>query len=350
MISLVIIIIILIILYNNNISGSTKRSKTGDLSWLVRSPVDGGPRDGTVIPSFLGHVASRMWAGETRSLLKCQSRVSVIKTLQEWYSQMSPSQIELVESTGLSHLQFSMLPHLDWPLICAFVERWQPDTNSFHMPFGEMTIMMHDVWHILRIPVDGGLISAVPSTAEMQSEVMDLFEFDADQLKRTFASGRVLNQTVINRCQVAGDRDDTDRAIGWVWLLIGSTLFVEKSGGNRILASCLHELRDGLAGVDGYSWGSATLAYLYRQLGIASRGDCAGIAGCLTLLQCWIYEYFPCFRPQREQFTYLGSDDQARSTLWDVRAEAATDSRTVFFRKRIDSMSAAEVTDFVYIY
>ncbi|CAN0876836.1 Protein MAIN-LIKE 2 [Linum grandiflorum] len=42
-----------------------------------------------------------------------------------------------------------MTTSLDTPLLQAFIERWQPDTNTFHMPFGEMTVMLHDVWYIL---------------------------------------------------------------------------------------------------------------------------------------------------------------------------------------------------------
>ncbi|CAI0432608.1 unnamed protein product [Linum tenue] len=48
-----------------------------------------------------------------------------------------------------------MMQHLDTALIKAFVERWQPDTNTFHMPFGEMSILLHTVHHIICISVEG---------------------------------------------------------------------------------------------------------------------------------------------------------------------------------------------------
>ncbi|XP_065865541.1 uncharacterized protein [Euphorbia lathyris] len=42
-------------------TGTSKRPKASeDESWLITGPVHGGPVDGSVIPSFLGHVASRM--------------------------------------------------------------------------------------------------------------------------------------------------------------------------------------------------------------------------------------------------------------------------------------------------
>ncbi|QHO05572.1 uncharacterized protein DS421_14g447390 [Arachis hypogaea] len=44
---------------------------------------------------------------------------------------------------------------LDEPLISAFVERWRPDTNTFHMPFRECTITLQDVVNQFGLPIDG---------------------------------------------------------------------------------------------------------------------------------------------------------------------------------------------------
>ena len=37
-------------------------------------------------------------------------------------------------------------------------ERWQEETNSFHLPVGEMTITLDDVASLLDIPAAGRLI------------------------------------------------------------------------------------------------------------------------------------------------------------------------------------------------
>ena len=51
--------------------------------------------------------------------------------------------------------------------------------------------------------------------------------------------------------------------------LLGCTLFTDKSG-TRVAVGYLREVHD-LAVVPGIAWGASALAYLYRQLGLASR-------------------------------------------------------------------------------
>ena len=62
--------------------------------------------------------------------------------------------------------------------------------------------------------------------------------------------------------------------------IVGSTLLVDKTRtGMRP-----HPILTVNADQDEIAWGAVTLAYLYRQLGMASRAGCKTIAGCLTLL------------------------------------------------------------------
>lgn len=51
----------------------------------------------------------------------------------------------IILKSPLFRLKDLMFEHIDYLLISTFVERQQPDTNTFHMIFGEMTITFHDV-------------------------------------------------------------------------------------------------------------------------------------------------------------------------------------------------------------
>ncbi|XP_065848775.1 protein MAIN-LIKE 1-like [Euphorbia lathyris] len=294
-----------------------------DDAWLVTERVPDGPVDGSVIPSFNGHVAAGIWKGQMRSLLKCHTRSADCKTLTRWYRESTREVQQMIDASGLSHLPSTMFAHIDMPLICAFVERWQPDTNSFHLPVGEMTIMLHDVWHILRIPVEGHMVTSNEGPHMLQTICMELLGCTRKELlSQHYRGGGVFASSVIEMCST--ERIVESEAIGWMWLMLGSTLFVDKSG-DQIQPACLLEVQDGLDDLTGYSRGSAVLAYLYRRLGIASRGDCGQITGCLTLLQAWIFEYFPTFRPRQERVPV--GPHVLRACMW---SSSSIDSPRIF--------------------
>ena len=63
--------------------------------------------------------------------------------------------------------------------------------------------------------------------------------------------------------------------------IVGSTLLVDKTR----IGMRPHPILIVIADQDEIVWGALTLAYLYRQLDMASRAGCKTIVGCLTLLQ-----------------------------------------------------------------
>ena len=63
---------------------------------------------------------------------------------------------------------------IDWPLITCLVERWRPETHTFHVPVGEMTITLQDVAIILGLRIDGPAITrtCVFDVAELCAELL----------------------------------------------------------------------------------------------------------------------------------------------------------------------------------
>ncbi|QHN94282.1 uncharacterized protein DS421_17g599880 [Arachis hypogaea] len=64
--------------------------------------------------------------------------------------------ISYLETAGLYHLA-RLNSHWFWvdePLVSAFIERWHPETHTFHMPFGKCTITLQHVAYQLGLPID----------------------------------------------------------------------------------------------------------------------------------------------------------------------------------------------------
>ncbi|CAL1405278.1 unnamed protein product [Linum trigynum] len=139
------------------------RKKPRDETWLLTEEAPGGPRDISLIPSFGGHIAHRLWTSSLDSrkmtVFQFYARQGGVDRLRT-YEFGTPGAQALVTTSGLDHLSRCMMHNVDYPLLEAFIERWQPDTNTFHMPFGEMTITLHDVAFLLKIQVDGELLAA----------------------------------------------------------------------------------------------------------------------------------------------------------------------------------------------
>ena len=86
-------------------------------------------------------------------------------------------------------------------------------------------------------------------------------------------------------------------ARAFILQLIRGFLFADKSN-NRVHLVFLPLLEDfGVTGT--YSWGSACLAWLYREICQASCIDAHDVSGPLILLQLWICDRFSFIAPMR---------------------------------------------------
>ncbi|XP_052189823.1 protein MAIN-LIKE 1-like [Diospyros lotus] len=112
----------------------------------------GGPEDPSILKSFKNHVAVSIWAGEERGVLKCNSHG---QRIPDWPLANQQRIYDIVVRSQLVPLIESTYRFVNPTVVSAFSERWQPETNTFHLPFGEMTLTLDDVATILKISVSG---------------------------------------------------------------------------------------------------------------------------------------------------------------------------------------------------
>lgn len=228
-------------------------------------------------------------------------------------------------------------------LISAFVERWYPETNTFHLPFGEMTITLDDIASLLHIPVEGTPIQSM--TFDIEEAVTFVYKYtgisreEARMEMNDRVGYKISLSKLVEQFQNVSD-DWTDRAIRraarcYLLFLIGSTLFADKSK-THVHISLLNPLKN-LGNISNYSWGSATLAFLYRQLGLATRSGVKQIAGFLCLLEAWIFEHFPCFHPS----TNLYYENFPRAARWNPSTDSS--SSVLELRIFLDNIQIGQV-------
>ncbi|KAL2938731.1 Protein MAINTENANCE OF MERISTEMS [Bienertia sinuspersici] len=192
-----------------------------------------------------------------------------------------------------------------------------------------MMIMLHDVSYILRVPIEGRLADDQSSIDALKGHVAKFFGMPIGDLTggldggySHWARGGVSITSIDYFCRRRQPtRCDETQLTGWLFLLLGCILFVDKSGKKirprdiveALEPDSIHEFSSG----------------------------CLGIAGCLTLLQCWNYEYLPCFRPHRER--HVISPGYPRSMLWNVRCEDKSTARLQSIRRWLDMLQVLEV-------
>lgn len=76
-------------------------------------------------------------------------------TTMRLYWQLQTDELEVLAVVGLHFI--SRWPRIQshTTMFITLVERWDSRYNTFHLPTGEVTMMLLDVWRILKIPIRG---------------------------------------------------------------------------------------------------------------------------------------------------------------------------------------------------
>lgn len=173
---------------------------------------------------------------------------------------------------------------IDDALITALVERWRPETHTFHLTVGEATITLQDVAVLLGIRVHGPAVTSHavvdwPSVCQQYLGVAPPTDF----IRGSSVSVQWLRRTFEVLPDDADDGVIQCHARAYILLLMQGVVFADSSGG-KIQLIYLPLLAD-LERAGQYSWGSATLAFFYRQMCRAAQKKKADIVGPVILLQ-----------------------------------------------------------------
>lgn len=220
----------------------------------------------------------------------------------------------------LTRLVQARLPSMiDSAALTALVDRWRPETHTFHLPAGEMTVTLQDVAMILGLPINGRVVSGTITPDGWRDRVEMLVGVRPDEPPEGNQDKRptgVSSGWMTTHFGHPPPLDATDAVVerfarAWLWHMLAGFLFPDGSG-NTVSWMWLDILGQDWEAIGTYSWGSGVLAWLYRQMCDACRrsSDNTNLGGCAYLLQVWMWEHLPVGRPSRRppgvrSFAYL---------------------------------------------
>ncbi|KAL7208659.1 hypothetical protein ACSBR1_030405 [Camellia fascicularis] len=210
-----------------------------------------------------------------------------------------------------------------------------------------MSQTLDDVSVILGIPVIGKSVSCKKlSNVDAANLLVEALGVTIDEANVALKVARGQSIKVKWLRQRFGSVSDADNdntiecaARAYLLYLLDCTLFADKTG-TRVPVVYLSFLMD-LRSVPSYAWGAAALAFLYRQLGTATRYTVKQMAGYMTLLEAWIYEHFVDARPH-PNLDY--KEDQPCVFRWISRTQSGLSTSILQrLREDLDRLEAHDV-------
>uniref|UniRef100_K3XTE6 Aminotransferase-like plant mobile domain-containing protein n=1 Tax=Setaria italica TaxID=4555 RepID=K3XTE6_SETIT len=193
-----------------------------------------------------------------------------------------------------------VMPKFNSAAITALVDRWWPETHSFHLPFGEMTVTLQDCQKMLALSIRGHAVTG-PCVSEGWRARMAAFLGQEVEEQGSRTSGVLISwlREHFGQCP----QDAYAGTVGhycrvWILHLFACVLFPDATGDTAswMWIHCLTDWHQARL----YSWGSAVLCFLHRQLCEAYRrtSGSALVGGCVYLLQLWMWARLPVGRPE----------------------------------------------------
>ncbi|KAK1650183.1 hypothetical protein QYE76_067988 [Lolium multiflorum] len=201
--------------------------------------------------------------------------------------------------------------------LTALVDRWRPETHTFHLRAGEMAPTLQDVSMILGLPIQGDPLCMNTASDGWRQQMEALI-------------GRAPPLPAEPKARAPAGAGG--KLAHWCWL--------------KALTVLEHR----------WSWGTAALAYLYRQLDEAcrrtgSRTGSGGIGGCMLLLSVWSWDRLSVGRPRvlnERPWPHHHENLDREPTwayLWDNVSEMTSDPKIMYrqYTAELDTLTAEQV-------
>ena len=199
-----------------------------------------------------------------------------------------PLIIPYLEQAGFGNVVNIANTTIDTRFILALLERWRPETHTFHLPISECTVTLEDVYMLLGLHVDGEAVNGpVQLPNSLCEELLGRNMLDQSNAR---GQGIFLSELKTHYASLALTENSPEiekivKTRNYIMILFGCLLFPESTG-NSVNMMYLPLLRD-LNQTREYSWGSAVLAVLYQSLCKNAQKDSCTFYGCALLLQVW---------------------------------------------------------------
>ncbi|XP_016667649.2 serine/threonine-protein phosphatase 7 long form homolog [Gossypium hirsutum] len=224
-----------------------------------------------------------------------RGRVSVLKNTLD--ARLMPY-LELAGFGSVAQIQYTVLR---FHLISALVKRWRQETYTFHFPCGECTVTLEDVALQLGLPIDGSPVTGISTFTDPDALCYQLLG-DSPGNGESYFSGVSFTWLKAKYGQLSATATEGELmcvARAYIMHIIGGELMPDASN-DKVHLMYLPLLAD-LSTVSSYSWGSAVLVVLYRELCRATDPKVRDIGRCLSLLQSWVLYRMPFLASVRHQ-------------------------------------------------
>ncbi|RYR21076.1 hypothetical protein Ahy_B03g066322 [Arachis hypogaea] len=141
-------------------------------------------------------------------------------------------------------------------LLSALVERWRPETHTFHLPVGEVTVTLEDVSYILGLPINGEAVTGRSDSSHQFLVENCIACFGREPGPEDHVLGKV-NLAWVRRCrdtEPCDTQESVERYVrAHIFCVLGTVVFPDKS--TTLLNSKFLPLLRDFHRISEYSWG-----------------------------------------------------------------------------------------------